>query len=65
MGFNGIRCTSETLRKISFMASVVYAEITYIVLIHMSQGQTGQLPYITCKKLVFEPLIGAILMSHA
>ena len=47
------------------MASVVYAEITYIVLIHMSQGQTGQLPYITCKKLVFEPLIGAILMSHA
>ena len=47
------------------MASAIYAEITYVVLIHMSQGQTGQLPYITCKKSVFEPLMGTILMSHA
>ena len=41
MDFNWIRCISENLRKISFMASGSYAKITYIVLIHMYQGRTG------------------------
>ena len=50
MDFNWIRCISETLRKISFMASGSYAKITYIVLIHMYQGQTGLLPLFYVKK---------------
>ena len=30
MDFNGLRCTSETLRKISFRASGSHAKITYV-----------------------------------
>ena len=50
MDFNWIRCISETLRKISFIASGSYAKITYIVLIHMYQGRTGLLPLFEVKK---------------
>jgi hypothetical protein len=42
--------TSENPRKISFMASGIYAKITYIVLIHMGQGRTGLLPLFYTKK---------------
>ena len=41
MLFYWIKHSSESLRKISFRASGSYAKITYIVLIHMSQGRTG------------------------
>ena len=54
MDFNRIRCISETLRKISFMASGSYAKITYIVLIHMSQGRIGLLPLFLREKMSFE-----------
>ena len=57
MDFNWIRCISETLRKISFKASGIYAKITYIVLIHMYQGQTGLLPLFLREKGRFEPLL--------
>ena len=58
MDFSWIRCISETLRKISFIASGS-VKITYIVLIHMCHGRTGLLPLFEVKKWVssHEPLV--------
>ena len=39
------------------MASGIHAKITYSVLIHICQGQTGLLPLFLREKGRFEPLV--------
>ena len=47
------------------MASGSYAKITYIVLIHMSQGRTGLFCLLCHEKARFDPPLGeSLLVKH-